>query len=219
MCEEKKEFNLQNFKRAKAIEQKNKKKWLEVNPKLNDKSGIYVLLREENGFKFAYIGQAKQVLTRLSQHLVGYQHIDLSLKNHKLYSENNPTGWRVIFGNFPLSELDQKEQEYIKYYANNGYQLRNKTAGGQGKGKVAIADTKPSKGYYDGIKQSYKTIQKEIIKLFEKNLTFAINGKATINKQKAAKKFQDFLDGKPNAFKTNQKLNETNKDKETLEND
>lgn len=36
---------------------------------------------DENGFRYAYIGQAVHILTRLAQHLVGYQHIDLSLKN------------------------------------------------------------------------------------------------------------------------------------------
>ena len=42
----------QNIKQAKAIEYKNKKRLLEVNPKLNEKPGIYFLLRvDENGFK------------------------------------------------------------------------------------------------------------------------------------------------------------------------
>ena len=32
---------------------------------LNENSGIYILTREENGFKYAYIGQANILLTRL----------------------------------------------------------------------------------------------------------------------------------------------------------
>ena len=100
---------------------------------MNDRSGIYFLLREdENGFKYAYIGQAVHTLSRLASHLVGYeQHIDLSLRKHKLYSENNPYGWRVEFLNFPESQLDEKEKYYIKLYANKGYQLRNVSIGGQ----------------------------------------------------------------------------------------
>ena len=70
-----------NFRQAKAIESKNKKRLLAINPKLNEQSGIYFLTRvDEDGFKYAYVGQAKHILTRLAQHLVGYQHIDLSLK-------------------------------------------------------------------------------------------------------------------------------------------
>ena len=69
---------------------------LKLNSELNDHGGIYFLTREEDGFKYAYIGQSKEsagILTRLCQHLVGYsQWIDLSLKKHKLYNEDNPTG-------------------------------------------------------------------------------------------------------------------------------
>ena len=73
----------EHFKKAKAIEKKNKEKWLALNPALNEKSGIYLLTRRDaNGIKYAYVGQAKHILTRLAQHLVGYQHIDLSLKKY-----------------------------------------------------------------------------------------------------------------------------------------
>lgn len=37
--------NRQNIAKAKAIEQANKKRLLTVNPKLDDKSGIYFLTR------------------------------------------------------------------------------------------------------------------------------------------------------------------------------
>jgi len=120
-----------NLSRVKAIEQANKKRLLAVNPKLDEESGIYFLTRvDENEIKYAYIGQAKHILTRLAQHLTSYQHIDLSLKKHGLYLADNPYGWKIGFMHFPLSELDEKEQHYIKMYAQNGYQLRNKTAGG-----------------------------------------------------------------------------------------
>ena len=73
-----------NYKQIKAKERQNKERILRTNPYVDEKSGIYFLTREdENGFKFAYIGQAKRLLSRLAEHLSGYQHIDLSLKKHK----------------------------------------------------------------------------------------------------------------------------------------
>ena len=43
-------MSYQDIRRAKAIEQANKNKFLKVNPELDDGSGIYILLRtDENG--------------------------------------------------------------------------------------------------------------------------------------------------------------------------
>ena len=136
-------MDYQKFKQAKAIEQKNKKKLLEINPKLDDRSGIYFLTRvDEDGIKFSYIGQAKRLVSRLAQHLVGFQHIDLSLKKHGLYSmDGNPYGWKVDFVHAKESDLDEMEQHYIKQFANAGYQLRNKTSGSQGIGKNRLMNT------------------------------------------------------------------------------
>lgn len=152
-----------DYKKLKAVEQRNKNRWLAVNPLLTDKSGIYILTRtDENGIKYAYIGQAKHVLTRLAQHLVGYQHIDLSLKKHGLADDKNQFGWFATAQCFAESELDEQEQKYIKKYADFGFQLRNKNLGSQGKGKFGIAENKPSKGYYDGKKQGRKDLADEL---------------------------------------------------------
>lgn len=191
-------FNQRNasFKQRLAIEKKNKEKLLKVNGDLNDKSGIYFLTREdENQFKYAYIGQAKHILTRLAQHLVGYQYIDLSLKKHGLYSEDNPYGWRVWHLNFDEAELNEKEQKYIKLYADNGYQLRNKTSGSQGKGKAQINEYKAPKGYYDGLKQGRKQLAKELSHIVEKHLEIGFKEGKEHNKvsQKARDKFFDLL--------------------------
>lgn len=189
-------MNYQSIRQAKAIEQNNKKRLLEVNPKLDEESGIYFLTRtDENGFKYAYIGQAVHILTRLSQHLVGYQHIDLSLKKHKLYSKSNPCGWKIGFLHFPKSELDKQEQHYIKAYADYGYQLRNKTSGSQGEGKAQIDDYKPSKGYRDGIQQGRKNLAKELSHIAEKHLKIEIREDKRYNKvsQKQYEKFMDLL--------------------------
>lgn len=192
-------MNYQNIARAKAIEQENRKRLLKLNPKLNDRSGIYFLLREdENGFKFAYVGQAKSVLQRLASHLVGYeQHIDLSLRKHKLYSEDNPYGWRVEFINFPESQLDEKEKYYIKLYADNGYQLRNVSIGGQGgnRDSGSIGERKAPKGYLQGIQQGRKNLARELSNIAEKHLKIEIRADKANNKvsQKQYEKFMDLL--------------------------
>lgn len=191
----------QNIKQAKAIEYKNKKRLLEVNPKLNEKPGIYFLLRvDENGFKYAYIGQARtSILQRLASHLVGYQqHIDLSLKRHKLYSEDNPYGWRVEFLNFPESQLDDKEKEYIKKYADAGYQLRNVSIGGQGSNRDAgqIGERKQAKGYYDGLAQGRLNLARELRHIIDTHLIVSLKPEKMNNKvsQKALEKFNGLLE-------------------------
>lgn len=189
-----------NIARAKAIEQENRKRLLKLNPGLNDHGGIYFLTREEDGFKYAYIGQSKEsagILTRLCQHLVGYsQWIDLSLKKHKLYSEDNPIGWKVGCKNFPDSKLDEMEQYYIKLYASKGYQLRNVSLGGQGEGRNMINDTKPARGYRDGVAQGRKSMARDISSIIDKHLTVQIRDGKQNNKvsQRALEKFNSLLD-------------------------
>lgn len=192
--------NHQNMAKVKAIEQKNKQRLLAVNPNLNDHSGIYFLLRsDENGFKYAYIGQAKSVLKRLASHMSGYQqHIDLSLRKHKLYSEDNPYGWRVEFLNFPESELDEKEKFYIKQYADAGYQLRNVSVGGQGENRDSgqIGERKPSRGYRDGVLYGKKSLAKQLSEIIQKHLTVTIRPEKQGNKvsEKQLEKFNQLLD-------------------------
>lgn len=183
-----------NYRQIKAIEQKNKERILKLQPTVPETSGIYIFLRAEDGFKYAYVGQAKHLLTRLAQHLSGYQHIDLSLKKHGLYSEDNESGWRLIWFSVHEDKLDEAEQYYIKDYANAGFQLRNKTSGSQGKGKSGIAENKPSKGYYDGLAQGYKNAQKFVSNLFDKHLVYGKKSdKPNKNQEKALAKFEEFL--------------------------
>lgn len=193
-------MNYKNIARAKAIERENKKRLLNINPYLNDRSGIYFLLREdENGFKFAYIGQAIHIISRLASHLVGYeQHIDLSLRKHKLYDEqNNPYGWRVEFLNFPESQLDEKEKYYIKLYADKGYQLRNVSLGGQGENRASgsIGERKAPKGYLQGVQQGRKNLARELSHIIEKHLVVTIREDKQGNKvsQKQLDKFMELI--------------------------
>lgn len=183
-----------NWKQLKAIEYKNKQKILQLCPGVPDTSGIYIFFREEDDFKYAYIGQAKHLLTRLAQHLSGYQHIDLSIRKHKLWSEKNLCGWKLMYYVYPTSELDDKEQYFIKEYANLGYQLRNKTSGSQSEGKFGISDNRPPKGYYDGLAQGYKNAQKYVANLFNKHLKYDKKSeRPNKNQEKAMVKFENFL--------------------------
>ena len=183
-----------NYRQIKAIEKKNKERILKLQPTVPETSGIYIFLRADDDFKYAYVGQAKHLLTRLAQHLSGYQHIDLSIKKHGLYSEDNPEGWRIIWRSYTEDKLDEAEQYWIKEYANAGFQLRNKTSGSQGQGKRGIVDNRPSKGYYDGLAQGYKNAQKYVANLFDKHLVYAKKSdKPNKNQEKAMAKFEAFI--------------------------
>ena len=190
-------MNYQNIAKAKAIEKENMKRLLKVNPKLNNESGIYFLLREdENGFHFGYIGQALHIGSRLCSHLVGYeQHIDLSLRKHKLFDEQkNPYGWRVEFLNFPESQLDEKEKYYIKLYADKGYQLRNVSLGGQGENRASgsIGERKAPKGYRVGIEQGRKNLARELSSIAEKHLKIEIR-EDKVNNKVSQKQYEKFM--------------------------
>lgn len=190
-------MSCQNFRQIKAIEKKNKQRLLEVNPKLDDESGIYFLAREdEQGFRYAYVGQAVHILTRLAQHLSGYdQHIDRSLKKHGLYSENNPYGWKVNFRYYATNLLNEREQFWIKQYADKGYQLRNKTSGSQGEGKSQISEYRPHKTYRDGLKQGRINLAIELSSIAEKHLKIEIREDKQNNKisQRQFEKFKKLL--------------------------
>ena len=186
----------QNYRKAMAIEAKNKKRILEINPNVDDGSGIYFLTRmDEDLIRYAYIGQAKHLLTRLAQHLSGYQHIDLSLRKHGLYTTDNIYGWKVGFLHFPAEQLDEMEQKYIRQYAQSGYQLRNKTAGGQGDGKKQIDDYRPAKGYRDGIEQGKRMLARELLSIAEKHLKIDLREDKRGNKisQKQYEKFMALI--------------------------
>lgn len=186
-----------NYRQIYAIEKKNREKLLAVNPKLDDGSGIYFLTRtDENGISYFYIGQALHLSQRMCGHLVGYQHIDLSIKKRGFYSTDNPYGWKLNVMHYPKSELDKWEQYWILEYTKKGYQCRyNKTAGGQGEGKEKINEFRPSKGYRDGIQQGKKVLARELSSIAEKHLKIEIREDKKRNKvsQKQYEKFMLLL--------------------------
>ena len=185
-----------NYRKIMAIKAANKKKILEVCPEADEAPGIYWLWREDAaGIRYGYLGQAtKSLLQRLAEHLSGYQHIDLSIKKHKFYSEENIYGYHIeIVEHCSPEECDEREQYWIKYYADQGFQLRNKTTGSQGEGKAALGDAKSTKGYRDGLSQGRKNTQKEIKILFDKYLTYSIKDKPNKIKQRKYDEFTAFL--------------------------
>ena len=182
-----------NYKQIYAIKAKNEKRILEVCPNCPNTSGIYFLTREENGFKYSYIGQAKRIRERLAGHLNGYQHIDLSIKKHGFYSLENPTAYKMNFLVYPASDHNKKEQYFIKKYANAGYQLRNIESGGKS-GQSDIGQRRPAKTYHEGLKKGYENAQKYIADLFAKHLDVTTKKQPpNKNAKKALKKFNDFI--------------------------
>ena len=203
-----------NWKKIYAMKKQAEEKLLKVAPKLTNDSGIYILTRnDESGLKFAYIGQAKHLIDRLTSHLNGYsQRIDISLKKRGFYDEKQkPYGWKLDYLFTLENELDEYEQLKIKEYALQGYQLYNKTSGSQSQGKVGIADGTSNKGYRDGLKQGYENCLKDIRVYFEKYLDYSTKQKPQCFKkhkegsvvrelkeiyQRKYREFRDLLEGK-----------------------
>lgn len=162
-------------------------------PYINNNSGIYIFYRtDEQGVNYAYVGQAKHLLKRCAQHLLGYQHIDLSIKKHGLKCDKNHYGYELRVEECVEGRLDEEERYYIKLYIQEGYQMRNATLGGQDKGKVVI-DSKSTKGYRDGLDQGYRNAKKEIKLLFDKYLSCEIKGKSNKIKERKLKEFKEWL--------------------------
>jgi hypothetical protein len=183
---------MKTIAQVRAMEYKNKQRFLALNPNLTEESGIYILYREESGIKYAYVGQAKHLLTRLAQHLAGYQHIDLSLKKHGLANEKE-NGYNVQFQLCSIPNLDEAERYWIKVMADKGYQLRNKTLGGQDEGKGGLDNQRASRGYYDGVAQGKKSLARELKHIIDTHLEVKVRKETKIS-QKALAKFWELIE-------------------------
>lgn len=184
-----------NYRQIYARKAECEKRIKEVCPQATHESGIYCFTRvDEDGFKFAYVGLAsRSLLSRLGEHLVGYQHIDLSIKKHGLYSQENPYGYKVdILCKCPAEECNEKEQYYIKKAADAGYQLRNHNSGSQGKGRRTFDNAKPSKTYREGLAMGYLNARREVSHWFSMHLNVSMK-KPTKNAEKALAKFEKFI--------------------------
>ena len=168
----------------------------QICPTAKEQSGIYIMKREENGFKFAYVGQSVNVLKRLAEHLDGHeQHIDRSIKSHKLKSNENPCGWEFGCLYYPTNQLNAQEQYFIKLYANSGYQMLNKTSGSQNSDKFGISANSGGKGYREGVKYGEIKAIRQIKELFDKYLDYSIKEPLNKVKQRKLKEFEELLKG------------------------
>ena len=74
--------------------------------------------------------------------------------------------------------------------------IYNITIGSQGKGKIDFQERNQTKlkSYVNGKQIGYEKARKEIQNLFNKYLTFSINGKTNKTKEKAFEKFKKFIE-------------------------
>ena len=184
-------------------------KWLEkkleaentvrrLNSDMPRRPGIYVFFRDgEDGLRYAYVGQAVNLLQRCAQHILGSESwCDRSIKKHGFYNhKENPYGYRLTFVECPQEELNEREHSMIVLWGTHGYQLRNKTSGGQDDSKEQINEYLPAKGYYDGLRQGWKNARVFVANLFDKNLVAMMSGKEGPRKAAALEKFKTFLAG------------------------
>lgn len=185
-----------NYRKVFAMKREREKRIQEICPRIPYSSGIYVFYRtDEAGINRAYCGQALRLRERCASHLAEYDHIALSLKKHKFYNENNPTGWKLAYRKCKQSELDQKEIETIKAFADKGFQMYNVTAGGQSAGKQVTGQYKLPKTYRQGIQQGKITLARELKHIIDTHLNVSIRPEKANNKVsiKALEKFNELL--------------------------
>lgn len=184
-----------DFRQRKEIENEQRKKLLKHNPYLSENSGVYTLTRVEDGIRYAYIGQAKHILERLVGHMMGTkQEIDWSLKKRGLYSADNLEGWNISYLECEEEQLDAMEKHWIINLANKGYQLYNKTYGGQGVGKNALGEATSPKRYRTGVEVGALREKKKIKEFFDKYLDFSIKQPVNKVKQRKFEEFKDYLE-------------------------
>ena len=188
-----------NYRQIYARKAECERRIKEVCPDITNRPGIYIFYRTDtdSGLRFCYIGQAKRLTERCAQHLQEYDHIALSLKKRGFFDplnpEENPGGWKLsVWECSGLDALDNAEIEAIREYANNGYQLFNRTAGGQGDGKVIFDNKRQAKTYREGLAQGYLNARREVAHWFSLHLNVSIK-KPTKNAEKALSKFLDFI--------------------------
>ena len=168
-------------------------------------SGIYLFYRtNENNEPCVYIGQSINLLQRCAGHLSGRKtHIDKSLLKHKLYSAENPTGWKVmVLKTCNPQLLDQEEQKWIEYYKNREEVVSYNVAGGgqiDKAGDVGERFEVKLKNYKTGKNKGYEKAREQVKVYFDKYLDYSIKGKPTKIKERKMQEFADFLADKTRA--------------------
>ena len=185
-----------NYKKIYAVKTERERQIKSICPTIPRNSGIYAFTRtDEAGIRRSYVGQAVNLLERCASHLSEYDHTALSLKKHGFYSTENPYGWKLDYKTCPKSELDDREINTIKAFADRGFQMYNITAGGQGLGKVVSGQYKQPKTYTQGVQQGKKNLARELSSIAEKHLIIRLKPEKEHNKvsQKQYEKFMDLL--------------------------
>lgn len=190
-------MNYTAFRKAKAIESANKRVLLAKYPNLTEESGIYTFSRVDltTGIRYAYVGQAQHLLTRLAQHLSEHkQHIDNSLHKRKLFdAAKNPEGWSIDWKIYPPSKLNEMEQETISTVAKNGYQLLNRTTGSQGTEKRAMDGGEGIGGYRKGKAAGEVQLRKRVKEYFDKWLDVSVKPPTNKIKERKLEEFKTFI--------------------------
>ena len=171
-------------------------------PEAKHQSGIYCFYRYDvYGIKYAYVGKAKDVLTRLAQHLFNFQWIDNSIHKHGLLVEGKENGYEIVVKYCDEDKLDEVENQTIIEVAKKGFQLRNLTIG-NGDNNEALIKGESSKGYHDGLKKGYSNCLRDIKEFFDKYLDYDIKepkltakGKPVQIKQNKFNEFKKLLEG------------------------
>ncbi len=157
------------------------------------RSGIYFYTREDMDGKHAYIGKAVDITERTLSHMNGYQQrIDISLKSRGVYSELNPSGWKLNVLYYPKNELDKWEQYWIDRYRNEGIDLYNVESGGTD-GKTIIGERKSPKTYREGVQYGKKSLAKELRHIIETHGFTIEPSKHNKVTEKALRKFWELL--------------------------
>ena len=185
-----------NYKKIFAMKAEREKRIKKICPDIPYESGIYVFYRtDEANIRRAYCGQAVKLCERCASHLAEYDHIALSLKKHGFYEEGNVYGWKLMFKTCPKEDLDRREVETIKQFADAGFQMFNVSAGGQ-HNKIITGDYKQPKTYRQGIQQGKITLARELTDIINKHLDVKIKAEKQGNKIsiKAYEKFNNLID-------------------------
>ena len=188
-----------NLKQRFAILNDKKKIIKAICPEITEVAGIYCFYRtNEHGEKCGYIGQAKNLLNRTAQHLMGrQQHIDKSLYKHKLYSEDNKCGWKLnVVVNCLECDLDYLEQTYITKFLNDGWKVYNVTGGGQYDKKADIGERQQTKlkSYKNGKNLGYNKARDYVKTMFDKYLDYSIKGNTNKIKERKLSEFKEWLE-------------------------
>ncbi len=164
-------------------------------------SGIYLFYRLTKEKQWCYyVGQAKDLLQRTAQHLMGKkQHIDKSIQKHGLCVGFNAFGWRLKVLKFcKEAELDYWEQYYIKKYSSYpNSQMYNVAGGGQIDKAEDIGERfeVKLKSYRNGKAIAHDKARQYVKTMFDKYLDYVIKGKPNKIKERKLKEFEEFLGG------------------------